>query len=270
MTARFHTALITGATSGIGEQLAHLLACEGLRLLLVGRDRERLAKLANELAPMVDVHPLFCDLARPEERASLVRVIHDEAPDLVVNCAGLAFYGNALHHETKSHLRVVEVNDAALVELTLEAARTLIARKAEGVIVNVSSIISGMVCPGAAIYAASKAFVDSFSQAVDVEFSPYGVRVLTACPGQVATEFLMRASGGKVTSHPRGAMVPTDCAKAIWHQIQKGDRIYRFNWKYRWIERLVRLLPKSLLYRRLYALLSERSDRQTICPPETD
>lgn len=270
MNSPFRTALITGATSGIGEQLARLLGCEGLQLFLVGRNRERLARLANELAPMTDVHPIFCDLANSVERESLVKVIHAEAPDLVINCAGLAYYGHALFHSTQDQMEIAEVNVLALLELTLEAARTLVAKGKRGTVLNVSSVIGTMTSPGAAVYAASKAFVDRFSEAFDFEMSPYGVRILTACPGQVATDFLRRASGEAAADHPRFAMMPTDSAKQIWRQILKGKRVYRFDWKYRWIGRLIRLVPIAFIQRPLYAFFSKRCDRQSILHPSQE
>jgi uncharacterized protein len=270
MTSPFRAALITGATSGIGEQLARLLGCEGLQLFLVGRNRERLARLANELAPMTDVHPIFCDLSCPKERDNLIRIIHQEAPDLVINCAGLAYYGNALHYSTQEQLEIAEVNVTALLELTLEAARTLIARGKRGTILNVSSVLSTMTSPGAAVYAASKAFVDRFSEALDFEISPYGVRVLTSGPGQVATEFLQRATGEADAEHPKFAMKPTDSAKKIWQQILRGERVYRFDWRYRWLSRLIRIIPQSFLNRRLYDFFSRRCSRQSILHPSQE
>jgi short-subunit dehydrogenase len=128
--------------------------------------------------------------------------------------------------------------------MTLEAARTLISANKKGVILNVSSGAAFQILPNMAVYAASKAFVSHFSQALDFEIKKEGVRVLTLCPGMVATDFQKRA-GGKFDSQQAGVMTASYVAEQIWSQIEQLEPLRIIDWKYRFLTFLSFLLPKS-------------------------
>lgn len=256
---RFKRALVTGATSGIGEALARLLAQNGMALILTGRNRERLERLAAELETQVEVEIIVADLSQPIERAIVAAKIRDSVPDLVVNNAGLGLYGEVIKQSKEKELQMVRVDVEALVDLTLEAARALADSKQSGVILNVSSAVAWVLCPKLAVYSASKAFVNQFSESLDWELKSQGIRVLAACPGVVATRFRERA-GGKADGEPP-AMTPEYAAQQIWWQIRKGRPIHVFSWRYRFLTFLTAyIIPKSWVAR----ITSKRMDKITV------
>jgi len=243
----FSLALVTGASSGIGAALCHLLAKRGIALLMTGRDQERLQMLAEQLRTYVPVSLLVADLNETMGRKTLIEKIYQHKPDLIINNAGFGLYGEALSHETKAQLEIVNVNALAVLEVTLESARVLIEAGKAGVILNVSSAADRLVFPGLAAYAASKAFVTQLSQSLDYEMRPQGVCVLAACPGMVATAFRKRASNDKNSTSSPLAMSPEYAAAQVWRQIESRQLVYIFDWKTRLGILLARFLPQKWL-----------------------
>lgn len=242
----FTLALITGASSGIGQELCRLLANQGIPLLIHGRNRENLDKLAAELNQKVTVKIIQADLSIPSQQELVIEAIHQNKPDLVINNAGFGLYGDLLSYPTEEQLEILQVDGYALAKITIEAARTLKAEAREGVIMNISSAAAFPIFPGFAIYSATKAFVNQFSESFDEETKKYGVRVLVACPGVVETEFRKNARGKKLSGEK---MMRADfAASQIWQQIVKRKKMRIFNWTYRLSIFFVRyLLPKSLV-----------------------
>jgi len=188
------------------------------------------------------------DLVQRSEREGLSDLIQERAPDLIVNSAGFGLYGEALDHSVDEQLEMLELNGAALLHLSLVAARTLIDRGKRGVILNISSSAGFRVFPAFAVYAASKAFVNSFSEAFDEEVRGRGVRVLTACPGMVNTSFRDRASGGEIQESSSYSMSVHHAARQLWWQVKKEKKIYIFDWKYRFLTFLCDyLIPRRLV-----------------------
>lgn len=261
----FSLALITGASSGIGESLARLLASKKINLMICGRNEERLKKLMDELSTQVAVSCLVADVGEEAGRKKIVEAIHGKAPDLFINNAGYGFYGDALTAETKEMAKLMEVNGMAVLEFTLEAARTLISQQKGGVIVNVSSAAAFQIFPQFAVYAASKAFVNSFTESFDEEVRGHGIRVLAACPGMVATNF--RRHAGEAQNDPENtkAMSSEFAAEQIWHQIEKRKKLYIFNWPYRAMTFLTQyLLPKRFVAMILRKTIEKRSAKKEI------
>lgn len=255
----FSLAFITGASSGIGESLCHLLAQKKINLLITGRDPERLMRVANHLQDKVHVMVLPCDLNDREKRKQLIVEVQKHAPDLIINSAGFGLYGEALSHSTNIQLDMIEVNCSALLELTLECARTLIANKKKGVILNISSVAAFYVFPSFAVYSATKAFVNRFSESLNEELQPYGIDVLASCPGMVETQFRHRAGGLTSSSNAEiTVMSSQDAAEEIWKQIAKRKPIHLFNWKYRLATSLRFLIPKKWLSSILKARIEKR------------
>ncbi len=257
MPSPFKLALITGASSGIGESLAYLLADKGIDLILHGRNKAQLEKTARDLQSKVKVEILIADLAQPGERKKIIQALHEKKPDLVINNAGFGLYGEALTCETKELLDIVEVNSMAVLELTLEAARALSANGNKGVILNVSSSAGEIpVCPGFTVYSASKAMVNRFSQSLDEELKKKGIRVLVACPGFVRTNFRQRAGGGQGedSAYSKLAMTREYAAQQIWRQIENLKPIHIFDWKTRFLVIGANIFPKkwvAALYRKV-------------------
>ncbi|MDP1835314.1 MAG: SDR family NAD(P)-dependent oxidoreductase [Chlamydiales bacterium] len=227
-------AVVTGASSGIGEALARLLADQGISLIITGRNEKRLAELAEELRQKVQVTILVLDLAKSDQRAKLIDAIQEQLPDLVINNAGMGLYGEVVTYETERQFEVYDINATAPFEITIEAARALIAAGKKGVIVNVASSAIYQVFPSFATYAAAKAFIKHFSESMDCETSPKGVRILTSCPGVVETRFQTRAVDHRAYAQQRyNVMTPEFAAQDIWNQIQSGQAVRVFDWRYR-------------------------------------
>ncbi|MDH2427229.1 SDR family NAD(P)-dependent oxidoreductase [Sphaerisporangium sp. TRM90804] len=194
------TALVTGASSGIGEAFCRELAARGHHLVVVARRAAPLDTLAGELRSRhgVQVETIAADLTSPEGlRAVELRLSDPGRPvDLLVNSAGLVGrIGPLPHQEEGAHERLIDLNIAATVRLTRAAVTGMVPRRRGGV-VNLSSASAFAPAPGGAAYVASKAFVVSFSQSVHGEVKWLGVSVTALCPGSVATAG-SRSKGGR-------------------------------------------------------------------------
>jgi uncharacterized protein len=201
VTAAWTTALVTGASSGIGREIARQLAARGTHLVAVARDEDRLAALAREVAdarPEVEVEVLPADLADPEQLAAVEARLadadtHGNRPvDLLVNNAGFGTYGRFADLDRDGEEREIRVNVVALVRLTHAALGPMLARD-QGTILNVSSVSGLQATPGNATYGATKAYVASFSEAVHEELAGTGVTLTAVLPGFTRTEFQQRA-----------------------------------------------------------------------------
>ena len=197
-TIRGSTALITGATAGLGAEFARQLAPVASRLILVGRREERLNELAASLrksAPQVRLDPFKADLALPSERERLAAwIIREEIPlTLLVNNAGLGDLGPFDNAEWKRLSPMLEVNITALTHLT-HLLLPMLRLQIPSAILNVSSVAGFFPLPEMAVYAATKAYVTSFSEALRMELAHHGVTVTALCPGPVETEFFEVAS----------------------------------------------------------------------------
>ncbi len=184
-------ALVTGASSGIGETFARRLAARGTHLVVVARREDRLDALAAELASArVDVEVLPADLLTDEGLATVERRLAapEQPVDLLVNNAGFGITGTFAESPLERDLAMVELNVVALVRLT-RAGLVAMAERGSGAIVNLSSLAGFQAVPSTAVYAATKAFVTSFTEAVAEEARGSGVRLQALCPGLTRTEF---------------------------------------------------------------------------------
>jgi short-subunit dehydrogenase len=193
MTIDNCSALITGASAGIGREFARQLAGRAGSVVLVARRRERLEQLGNELTksnPNLNVHVYDVDLADKARVDALIdSLARDKIDiDLLINNAGLGDSGPFATSDPERIDQIIQVNMSALTLLTRKLLPPMIARK-RGAILNVSSSAGFLPIPGFAIYAASKAYVTSFSEAIFSELRGTGVSVCALCPGPVHTEF---------------------------------------------------------------------------------
>ncbi len=200
MTLDNCTALITGASAGIGREFARQLASRARTLVLVARREQRLNDLRDELRnrnAQLNVHTQVVDLCDRSQIDELVRRLAQDKIDIdfLVNNAGLGDYGSVATSDIERDDRIIQVNIAALTSLTRQLLPRMIARK-RGAILNVSSSAGFLPIPGMAVYAASKAFVNSFTEAIRTELRGSGVSVTALCPGPVHTEF------GEVAKRP--------------------------------------------------------------------
>jgi len=211
----WRTALVTGASSGIGREIARQLAAEGTDLVVVARDEARLEALAAEVA--VDLEALVADLADAAQIATVEARLADAARpvDLVVNNAGFGTYGDFADLDLDGETREIAVNVTAVVRLTHAALGGMLAR-GRGAVMNVSSVAGLQATPGNATYGATKAFVASFGEAVAGELAGTGVTLTTVLPGFTHTEFAERAGiGGRQIPKPAWQSATDVAAAAI-------------------------------------------------------
>lgn len=183
--------LITGASSGIGAELARIFAANGYRTVLVARREDRLNRLADEIAATGKSRPavIACDLNEPgacDRIAAALEAMGAEV-EIVVNNAGYGLFGEAIDLDRAQQLAMVDLNVRVLTDLTLRFSESVIRHR--GGILNVASIASFLPGPRMAVYYATKAYVLSFTEAMRGELGSKGVRVTALCPGTVPTEF---------------------------------------------------------------------------------
>ena len=221
------TALITGASSGIGLELARLFAIDGYDLVLVARNRSTLKRLAKELRSehQVQVSAMVQDLADPSAPYAIARQLADQSitVDVLVNNAGTQVYGEFTGTDLEAQLALVQVNTATLIALTHLLLPGMI-RRGHGRILNVGS--TGSFAPGPlnAVYCASKAAVLSFSQAIGAELAGSGVTVTALCPGATNTAFIARHGMQDVRIF-RNAMSPARVAQIGYRAMQRGHPV---------------------------------------------
>ena len=224
-------ALVTGASSGIGEAFARELGARGLQLVLTGRDEGRLGAIADEIAAAskVRVERVVIDLARPGAPEQLKAAVDGFGlvPDLLVNNAGGGHIGTFSELPLDEQLGTIRVNVEALVALTGLFLPAMLAQ-GRGGIVNTSSAAGLQPLPHYAIYGATKAFVNSFSQALWAEVRGRGVRVVAVCPGPVSeTRFGQRAGGSSRTAFPglakRRELTREAVVAAALRGLERGD-----------------------------------------------
>lgn len=186
------TALITGASSGIGEAFARRLAAEGHDIFLVARTESKLIALCEELAIKHSVKADYfaADLSENSSEEVVFKVTTDRGitVDTLINNAGFGSMGDFTDLPLERELEMVDLNIRALVGLTHKYIAGMRDRKS-GTIVNVSSAAGFQPIPFMATYAATKAFVTSFSEAIAEENRPFGIQVLALCPGSTETNF---------------------------------------------------------------------------------
>jgi short-subunit dehydrogenase len=189
---RGSTALITGASKGLGKVFAEALAARGMNLVLVARSSDVLNALAEDLAARYGVQcvPLNADLGVPEAAVQIDEELKRRGIqiDLLVNNAGLGLTGSFLAHDLKKEQSAIQVNVQTLVALAHLFGRSM-AKRGKGGIINLASNASFQPLPHMATYAATKAFVLFFSEALQFEVAGTGVHVMAACPGPTATSF---------------------------------------------------------------------------------
>jgi hypothetical protein len=242
-------ALITGASSGIGADLAGVFAENNHELVLVARRQDRLDALAGEIAGSGKPRPtvLALDLERRDAAASLAAELSARGlePAYVVNNAGFGLSGRAADLPRDEQLAMIDLNIRALTELSLCFVDSLARHR--GGILNVASIAAFLPGPGMAVYYASKAYVLSFSEALHRELAGRGIRVTALCPGPVQTEFQAR-SGMILPSASKLIEVPAlQVARIGYGALMRGERVAIAGTGNKLAVALMRFMPTALL-----------------------
>lgn len=188
------TALITGATRGIGLGAAHALAQSGANLLLAGRDGEELERAAGELRGAgagASVHALTFDLLETEKIAPWLNAVFDEfgTPDILVNSAGMSRRGPAVDLTLDDWNSVLALNTSATFEVSRTFARRRIAQGAGGKVINIASLMTAAARPGTSPYTTSKGAVGQLTKVLAVEWAAHGILVNAVAPGYIDTDF---------------------------------------------------------------------------------
>lgn len=217
-------ALVTGASSGIGECFARALAARGRNLVLVARSKEKLESLAAELRAGhgIAAEPIAFDLGETGAADRLFELLGQRQLkiDLLVNNAGFGARGRFWELPLERQSEMLRLNILALAELTHLVLPGMVEDR-HGAIINVSSASSFQPIPYTATYAATKAFVTSFSEALREELRPSGITVVTLCPGGTRTDFF-RASGYGRPNLPGGIQAPEEVVRAALKALDRG------------------------------------------------
>ncbi|QQL46399.1 SDR family oxidoreductase [Sulfuriroseicoccus oceanibius] len=218
--------MITGASAGLGEEFARQLAVRCGTLVLVARRGERLDQLKAELEEHhlgLRVEPVVTDLSTDEGLTVLLRTLKEKGlfPDLLINNAGLGDYGEFATAEWSRIDAMLQVNIRALTKLC-HALAPVMKALGGGSILNVSSLGGDIPIPDFAVYAATKAYVSSFSEALRIELREFNVNVTTLCPGPIETEFgsVARRSAGQETGLPARSWFYVEREQAVHGAIQ--------------------------------------------------
>jgi uncharacterized protein len=255
-------ALVTGASSGIGMAFARALRARGHRLVLVARRADRLQALAQELGGPEHAGVLALDLAARDAGEQLAAEVaaHGWSVDLLVNNAGLGHTGPFHEAPPDRLLAVVDVNVRAAVDVARRFLPPMVERR-RGALINVVSMSAFQPVPFLAAYAASKAFLLSFTESLAVELRGTGVAVQALCPGNIPTEFQAVAGTDRVRFNRTPATPAEDVARASLEALDRGKLVVIPGLKDRLSVRLQPFLPRSLVRRVAGELFRPQPDK---------
>lgn len=255
------TVLITGASSGIGEELARLFARDGSDLVLVARTEAKLAALANELeeAHRITVHVVPADLSTPQAPREIFEQAQREGLeiDVLVNNAGFGARGAFAALDLQEQLDMVQVNLTAPTHLSRLFLPGMLERRRGGIL-NVVSVAGFQPGPWMSVYYATKAFLLHLSEGLAEEVAGRGVTVCCLAPGPTATDFVQRADMASVPLFLRVSMTAREVAEAGHRGFRRGDVLVVPGFRMRLIPAATRLVPRALS-RRSAGLLQRRS-----------
>jgi len=248
--ANSETVLITGASSGIGLELAKCFAADGCRLILVARNQNALEKLADELrrAHGIEAIVLTADLSLPDTPGQIFGKLSAQkiTTDILVNNAGFGAQGKFAGLPLSRQLEMLQVNITALTNLTGLFLPGMIRRKRGGIF-NVGSVAGFLPGPGMAVYYASKAFVLSFTEALAEELRNSGVTVSALCPGPTETNFSAVARGRNTRRLQSSKMSAVTVARAGHRAFRRGGVICVPGMKNKLLTFVTRILPRRAI-----------------------
>ncbi len=255
------TALITGASAGLGEQFARLFAKDKIPLVLVARRGDRLQQLKTELESdfgvKVDILPL--DLTLPDSVSRVLEFLQSHQIEIayLVNNAGFGQTGSFSDVSLRLNLAQIDLNARSLTELTYQLLPSMIKNKS-GRILNVGSTAGDQPGPFMAVYYASKAYVNSFSEALSYELKETGVTVTLSCPGPTFTEFPNVAHVSNMKMFQMNAMPAAVVARQAYRAMMRGTRRITHGGRNKAGSQLNRLAPRSTALKIVALLNSSR------------
>jgi short-subunit dehydrogenase len=243
-----NTTLITGASSGIGAAFARKLARRGRNVLLVARSEDKLIALCNELGRVSDIRAQYIVMDLTEADAA-IRLVEETRKrelevDMLINNAGFGSMGHFAQLDLATELEIIDLNVKSLVELTHRFIGPMRERR-QGTIINVASTAAFQGVPFMATYAATKAFVLSFSEALSEENRPHGIRVLALCPGVTDTNFF---TASKIDRPPmRTVQTPEEVVNAALRGLRRSKSVVISGWANWFIVEAERIVPRSVV-----------------------
>jgi uncharacterized protein len=251
--------LITGASSGIGAAFARKFAALGRNVFLVARSEDKLITICNELGRMSGVRAQYfaLDLTQPDAPARLVEETkkRELEIDMLINNAGFGSMGDFARLDRAREVEMIELNVRSLVEITHRFLLPMRERK-QGTIINVASTAGFQPVPFMATYAATKAFILAFSEALSEENRPHGVHVMALCPGVTETNFFEAA---RMDRPPiRGSQTPEEVVETACRGLKRHKSSIISGWTNVLTIMAVRLLPRSLVLRITGKVLRQR------------
>jgi uncharacterized protein len=244
------TALITGASSGIGRELAVCFARDGINLVLVARNESKLQELADQLQTQYKIQAKV--MPKNLEDMGSVQALYLELKtagfhiDYLVNNAGFGVYGNFLETDLDQELRMIDLNVKSLTYLTKLFVPEMV-KQGKGGVLNVASTAAFQPGPLMAVYYATKAYVLSFTEALENELRGTGVNVTALCPGPTLTGFGDRANLGNSRLFQLGVMDAKTVAEIGYAGFRNGKRIVIPGLKNRLLANSVRFAPRKLV-----------------------
>lgn len=254
------TALITGASSGIGEAFARRLATEGHDLFLVARSEDKLQELCSELSTAngIEARYFAIDLTDTDADARCFGETQRLGIEinLLINNAGFGSMGDFAKLDVERELEMIRLNIGALVGLTHRYLGQMRERR-KGTIINVSSGAGFQPIPFMATYAATKSFVTAFSEAIAAENRPFGIEVIAVCPGSTDTPFFETGKVGREFAS-KGLETPEQVVETSLNAIGGGRAKVISGWKNRMVARVVSVVPNWLITRVIAKQLSNK------------
>ncbi len=242
------TVLITGASSGIGKDLAEIFAGKKYNLILVARNKDVLHQMAIDYEQRfsIKINYFEMDLSTHNSATRLYNSVKDLGKniDILINNAGIGMYGEGSEMEAEKVSAMLDLNINSLTELTLLFAHDM-KQKHKGKILNVASTAAFQPVPYMAAYAASKAYVLSFSEALHIELKKYGVTVSVLCPGATATHFAKTAKAESSKLFQYGVMESKEVAEKAYEGIIKNKTIIITGRLNAFLSRSVSFLPRK-------------------------
>lgn len=255
--AERQTALVTGASSGIGYELTKLFAKDGYDVVLVSRRREKLAAVAEELSDDygVDSHVFPADLSKPASPKELYEAVTDAGHevDVLVNNAGYGSWGPFFEDDLETDRELIELHVGTVTTLTKLFGRDM-ADRGGGRILNTASVAGWTPAPKSAVYSAAKHYERAFSEALAEELADEGISVTALCPGETDTGFYDRGGYGKSGAADTDMMTPAAVAEAGYQGLMNGEPIVIPGYKNK-----IRVFLRRLIPRRQFVKAVKRS-----------